>query len=99
MTIAGSRHSSFVIHWTFGIQFRLLSGNLTSNYPDMMRSANSDWARKHPLWGPLFVRWRNVVAGPPKFPDRLLLWVDAVGSYLVCMGDEVALGQPAASEA
>jgi len=75
-----------------------LSGNLTSNYPDMMRSANSDWARKHPLWGPLFVRWRNVVAGPPKFPDRLLLWVDAVGSYLVCLGNEVAIGQPAASE-
>ena len=29
-----------------------------------------------------------------KMPDRLMLWVDAVGSYLVCLGDEVALGQP-----
>ena len=35
------------------------------------------------------------MAGAPKFPDRLLLWVDAVGSYLVCMGNEVSLGQPA----
>src|SRR5262249_54660246 len=65
----------------------------------MMRSANSDWARKHPLWGPLVVRWRNVVAPAAKFPDRLMLWVDAVGSYLVCLNAEVALGQPAAQGA
>jgi hypothetical protein len=25
---------------------------------------------------------------------RFLLWVDAVGGYLVCLGDEVVLGQP-----
>ena len=29
-------------------------------------------------------------------PDRLLLWVDSVGGYLVCTADEVVLGQPVA---
>jgi hypothetical protein len=65
----------------------------------MIRPTSSDWARQHPVWGPLFVRWRNIVSAPTKMPDRLMLWVDAVGSYLVCMGDEVALGQPAAGGA
>jgi hypothetical protein len=32
-------------------------------------------------------------------PDRLMLWVDAVGSYLVCRSNEVALGQPVSSGA
>jgi len=27
--------------------------------------------------------------------DRFLLWVDGVGGYWVCLGDEVTLGQPA----
>src|SRR5262245_58744456 len=90
------RHASFISHSALVIGGVPLSGSLTCNYPDMMRSVGSDWARKHPLWGPLFLRWRSIVSGPPKFPDRLLLWVDAVGSYLVCMGSEVALGQPAA---
>jgi len=31
-------------------------------------------------------------------PDRFLLWVDAVGGYLVCLGDEVTLGQPVGSK-
>jgi hypothetical protein len=35
------------------------------------------------------------VNGSTKMPDRLMLWVDAVGSYLVCRNNEVALGQPA----
>lgn len=26
--------------------------------------------------------------------DRFLLWIDAVGGYWVCLGDEVVLGQP-----
>ncbi len=26
--------------------------------------------------------------------DRFLLWVDAVGGYWVCLGDEILLGQP-----
>ena len=29
--------------------------------------------------------------------SRFLLWVDAVGGYWVCLGDEVVLGQPAPS--
>ncbi|HZZ26734.1 MAG TPA: FHA domain-containing protein [Pirellulales bacterium] len=37
--------------------------------------------------------------GSTKMPDRLMLWVDAVGSYLVCQKNEVALGQPATSGA
>ncbi len=31
---------------------------------------------------------------PAQRDDRFLLWVDAVGGYWVCMGDEVTLGQP-----
>jgi hypothetical protein len=27
-------------------------------------------------------------------PERLLLWVDGVGGYLVCLGNEIVLGQP-----
>jgi hypothetical protein len=27
-------------------------------------------------------------------PDRMMLWVDGVGSYLVCLAGEVTLGQP-----
>ena len=34
-----------------------------------------------------------------KMPDRLLLWVDAVGGYLVALGSEVSLGQPAGAGA
>jgi len=30
--------------------------------------------------------------------DRFLLWVDAVGGYLVCLADEVTLGQPVGSK-
>ena len=30
-------------------------------------------------------------------PDRFLLWVDAVGGYLVCMKNEIAIGQPVSS--
>ncbi len=33
--------------------------------------------------------------GSTKMPDRMMLWVDAVGSYLVCRSEEVAVGQPA----
>jgi hypothetical protein len=29
--------------------------------------------------------------------SRFLLWVDAVGGYFVCLGDEVVLGQPVAA--
>jgi hypothetical protein len=31
--------------------------------------------------------------------DKFLLWIDAVGGYLVCLGDEVTLGQPVRSGA
>ena len=30
--------------------------------------------------------------------DKFLLWVDAVGGYLVCLGDEVTMGQPVGSK-
>jgi hypothetical protein len=29
--------------------------------------------------------------------DRFLLWIDAVGGYWVCLGDEIVLGQPSPS--
>lgn len=37
-----------------------------------------------------------MVTQPTHMPERLLLWVDGVGGYLVCMGNEVVLGQPSA---
>ena len=30
-------------------------------------------------------------------PERFMLWVDAVGGYWVCTGDEITLGQPVRS--
>ena len=30
--------------------------------------------------------------------DRFLIWVDAVGGYWVCLGDEVLMGQPVQSD-
>lgn len=30
-------------------------------------------------------------------PNRFMLWVDAVGGYLVCLDDQVVLGQPSAA--
>jgi hypothetical protein len=36
------------------------------------------------------------VSSPAEIPKRFLVWVDSVGGYLVCLGDEVVLGQPAA---
>jgi hypothetical protein len=56
---------------------------------------DNDETGGRPFWRPLLARWRNAVNGSTKMPDRLMLWVDAVGSYLVCRGNEVALGQPA----
>ncbi len=35
------------------------------------------------------------MSGHAGLPDRLMLWVDSVGGYLVCLRDEVTLGQPA----
>ncbi|MGQ9575576.1 MAG: FHA domain-containing protein [Thermoguttaceae bacterium] len=36
---------------------------------------------------------------PPSQSDRFLLWVDAVGGYWVCLGDEVVLGQASSPRA
>jgi hypothetical protein len=60
----------------------------------MMRPANNDFARWRFAWRPLAQRWRNVLASATKIPDRLMLWVDSVGAYLVCLNSEIALGQP-----
>ncbi len=65
----------------------------------MRRPIPSDWSRRQPLWWPTVMRWRDVVTSATKMPDRLLLWVDAVGGYLLALGDEVSLGQPAAAGA
>lgn len=65
----------------------------------MMRPMNNDWMHWRNAWWPLVARWRNVVTGSTKIPDRLMLWVDAVGAYLVCLGNEIAIGQPATSGA
>ncbi len=32
--------------------------------------------------------------GGQRHPERFMLWIDAVGGYWVCLGDEVVLGQP-----
>jgi len=34
----------------------------------------------------------------PQPTDRLMLWVDAVGGFLVCLANEVTLGQPVGRE-
>ena len=48
----------------------------------MIRIANSNWGRL-----PMDARIaRN--------SDRFMLWIDSVGGYWVCLGDEIALGQP-----
>jgi hypothetical protein len=60
---------------------------------------DDNWIGQRPFWWPLVARWRNAVNGSTKMPDRLMLWVDAVGSYLICRSDEVALGQPASGGA
>jgi hypothetical protein len=39
----------------------------------------------------------DTVAGNEK-PDRALLWVDAVGGFLVCLDDTIAIGQPSPGE-
>ena len=35
----------------------------------------------------------NNMEGKTREGSRVVLWVDAVGGYLVCLGDEVILGQ------
>jgi hypothetical protein len=45
---------------------------------------------------PLTTRLRtmtNVPALNEPFPDRLLLWIDAVGGYLICLADRVEIGR------
>ena len=32
--------------------------------------------------------------GTPNTDSRFVLWIDAVGGFLVCLGDEIVLGQP-----
>src|SRR6185295_9872664 len=39
----------------------------------------------------------DTVAGTEK-PNRALLWVDAVGGFLVCLDDTIAIGQPSPGE-
>jgi hypothetical protein len=62
-----------------------------------MRPHPSDWARRQPIWWPRALRWRDIVTSASKMPDRFLLWVDAVGGYLVCLKNEIAIGQPVSS--
>ena len=38
------------------------------------------------------------MSGHTELPDRLMLWVDFVGGYLICLRDEVTLGQPAGGD-
>ncbi len=38
-----------------------------------------------------------VVVSEPKNKGRFLMWIDAVGGFLVCLNDEIVLGQPVAS--
>jgi hypothetical protein len=39
----------------------------------------------------------RVQAGPQRVDDRFMLWVDGVGSYLVCPGDDLLIGAPSES--
>jgi hypothetical protein len=52
-------------------------------------------ARGEPNAGP--PRGRGIdTAGQNEMGKRLVAWIDAVGGYLVCLGDEIVLGQPCA---
>jgi hypothetical protein len=48
----------------------------------MIRIANSFW--RHP----------SMDSRGSQHADRFMLWIDAVGGYWVCLGDEITLGQP-----
>lgn len=61
----------------------------------MIRPLNNDWPRWRFTQWPCVARWRNALSGPTALPDRLMLWVDSVGGYLLCLRDEVSLGRPA----
>ncbi len=61
----------------------------------MIRPIHNDWPGWLPTWKLWVARWRTAVSGSAELPDRLMLWVDSVGGYLVCLRDEVVLGQPA----
>jgi FHA domain-containing protein len=43
--------------------------------------------------GPTFSSERRLAPETPSAGDRMLLWVDGVGAYLVCLGDVVRIGQ------
>jgi hypothetical protein len=36
--------------------------------------------------------------GSPLSPNRFMLWIDSVGGYWVCLGDELIIGQPGAAD-
>src|SRR5947207_1578242 len=61
----------------------------------MVRSMKSNWPNWRAAWWPILLGWRDTVSSPAEMPKRLLVWVDSVGGYLVCLRDEVVLGQPA----
>ncbi len=45
-------------------------------------------------WNSIF-SWQTLMNGSAvRQPDRFLLWIDSVGGFLVCLKDEVLLGQP-----
>ncbi len=66
---------------------------------DQAGFADSRYAAPHPIGsggrpaGPAWKRDRVHVVAKTKPGPRLLLWVDAVGGFLVCLGDEIVLGQ------
>lgn len=37
---------------------------------------------------------RSLMSFGPQHSERFILWIDAVGGYWVCLGDEITLGQP-----
>ena len=62
----------------------------------MICATQSDWGDWRKGLQALFPLWRNAVTSSV-LPDRFLLWVDAVGGYLVCLRDEVTIGRPSSS--
>lgn len=55
----------------------------------------SESLRQTALHAPAAAKRETAVDG--KSAQRQMLWVDAVGGYMVCMDDEIVLGQPAGS--
>ncbi len=68
--------------------------------PDQNLAPAADWRKWiAPLVGFAGTRQKSNVMNAPSPSHRYMLWVDAVGGFLVCLADEIAIGQAAPIDA